>query len=422
MEYSEWTSFKLSELVEIIGGGTPKKNVTEYWDGPIPWLSVKDFNNDDRLVYDTDQHITELGLLKSSTKLLEKGDVIISARGTVGEIAQLARPMAFNQSCYGLRSKKNLTTNEFIYYWLKHNVGYVKSNTHGSIFDTITKNTFDNLIVILPPLEKQRAITKILTKLDDRIEINKKTINTLEKLAQTLFKNWFVDFEFPDENGEPYKSNGGKMVEGSLREIPDGWKFVSLVDIMDYQGGSQPPAKEFVDCEKEGYVRLVQIRDYDTDNHLTYIPDTKKLKRCTKTDIMIARYGAALGRILFGLEGAYNVALAKVIPNSPHYREYLRNYLKSKEFYDRINGMGERSAQSGFNKSDIRSFKIPFPSNEEILEKFDLIGQQMVEMILMKREETIKLVNLRGTLLPKLLSGEMELPDETEVNEYVSIP
>ena len=96
--------YKLSEIMDLIGGGTPKTTKPEYWDGDIPWLSVKDFNNDFRFVYETEKHITELGLNNSSTKLLQAGDIIISARGTVGEIATIPFPMAFNQSCYVARN------------------------------------------------------------------------------------------------------------------------------------------------------------------------------------------------------------------------------------------------------------------------------------------------------------------------------
>ena len=143
-----YNKYPLSEIVDIISGGTPKKSVKEYWEnGTIPWLSIKDFNNDNRRVYDSSDYITELGLENSSANLLEKGDVILSARGTVGEVAQLARRMAFNQSCFGLRANDKYTTNEYIYYWLKHNISYLKNNTHGSVFDTINRKTFENLYV-----------------------------------------------------------------------------------------------------------------------------------------------------------------------------------------------------------------------------------------------------------------------------------
>lgn len=116
--------YKLSELMDIIIGGTPNTSRSDYWNGNIPWLSVKDFNNDFRYVYTTEKRITKKGLENSSTKLLNKGDVIISARGTVGEVASIPYPMAFNQSCYGLRPREGLIISDYLYYLIKYNVSF----------------------------------------------------------------------------------------------------------------------------------------------------------------------------------------------------------------------------------------------------------------------------------------------------------
>lgn len=164
--------YKLSEIMDLIGGGTPKTSVSSYWNGDIPWLSVKDFNNDYRYVYETEKTITEEGLRNSSTKLLERDDSIISARGTVGEMAMIPFPMAFNQSCYGLRAKKDIIDPTFLYYLVKHNVHILKKNTHGSVFDTITRDTFAGIGVDVPDLKEQLRIASVLRDLDDKIELN----------------------------------------------------------------------------------------------------------------------------------------------------------------------------------------------------------------------------------------------------------
>ena len=171
--------FKLSDVMDLIGGGTPKTSKPEYWNGTIPWLSVKDFNNGFRYVYETEKTITELGFENSSTKLLQKGDVIISARGTVGEIATILFPMAFNQSCYGLRAKSGIVTSDYLYYLIKHNVSVLKKNTHGSVFDTITRNTFDNIEVEIPSIITQEKIASILSDYDEKIELNNTINNNL---------------------------------------------------------------------------------------------------------------------------------------------------------------------------------------------------------------------------------------------------
>lgn len=168
--------YKLSEIMDLIGGGTPKTSVPEYWGGGILWLSVKDFNNDYRYVYTTEKTITEEGLANSSTKLLERDDSIISARGTVGEMAMIPFPMAFNQSCYGLRAKKDIVDPTFLYYLVKYNVYILRKNTHGSVFDTITRDTFSGISVDVPDMHVQLKIAGILRDLDDKIELNS-TIN-----------------------------------------------------------------------------------------------------------------------------------------------------------------------------------------------------------------------------------------------------
>lgn len=164
--------YKLSEIMDLIGGGTPKTSVAAYWGGDIPWLSVKDFNNDNRYVYETEKTITQEGLNNSSTKLLERDDSIISARGTVGEMAMIPFPMAFNQSCYGLRAKKEIVDPTFLYYLVKHNVYVLQKNTHGSVFDTITRDTFAGIDVDVPEMDTQIKIAGILRDLDDKIELN----------------------------------------------------------------------------------------------------------------------------------------------------------------------------------------------------------------------------------------------------------
>ena len=186
---------------------------------------------------------------------------------------------------------------------------------------------------------------------------------------------------------------------------------ISLSNLMDYAGGSQPPASEFIFEEREGYVRFVQIRDYDTDNHITYIPVSPKNKLCEEHDIMIARYGASLGRICFGITGAYNVALAKVFPKKPYYREFLRCYLSSRTFYEGINNKGGRSAQAGFNQSDIASFELDFPLDNSIVSNFEKIAAPMFEQRLHLKKENQRLSMLRDTLLPKLMSGELDVSD-----------
>lgn len=148
---------RLSEAFSIISGGTPKTSNPSYWNGNIPWISIKDFVSVNRYIGLTEKTITQDGLYNSATNLLHKDDIIISARGTVGEIALIPYDMSFNQSCYGLRTK-GIISPLYLFYWLKGNKDKLLQNVHGAVFDTITKNTFDSIEIDVPNPETERHI------------------------------------------------------------------------------------------------------------------------------------------------------------------------------------------------------------------------------------------------------------------------
>ena len=156
---------RLSSICKIISGGTPKTSEEAYWNGNIPWISIKDFIQSNRYIYQTEKSITELGLTNSATNLLRPNDIILSARGTVGECALIKYPMAFNQSCYGLRANDEFMLQMYLFYWLKANKHIIQSGTHGAVFDTITRSDFDRLEIDLPTIAEQRHIVDIIQTL-----------------------------------------------------------------------------------------------------------------------------------------------------------------------------------------------------------------------------------------------------------------
>ena len=186
----EWEVDKYSNAFEIINGGTPSTSKKEYWDGEIPWLSVEDFNNDRRYVNKAIKSISKEGLKNSSTNLLHKGMIIISARGTVGVIAQLETSMAFNQSCYGLNSTNNKISNDFGYYFLKYYKAYFGFNSFGSVFSTITRSYFDNIHFAYPKNELEMAeIVKRIALTDDLRQNERSSLHKLKKVKQGLMSD-----------------------------------------------------------------------------------------------------------------------------------------------------------------------------------------------------------------------------------------
>lgn len=181
-----WGPQPLSQLLTIIGGGTPKTSVADYWDGEIPWFSVVDTpSGSDVFVVNTEKSITEEGLRNSSTRLVPKGTTIISARGTVGNLAIAGRDMTFNQSCYGLRGAKGVG-DCFVYLTAQQMVDQLRSMAHGSVFSTITRQTFEAIYRPVPPPKVLEVFESLVKKRFDGILLNVEQSQTLVKVRDTL--------------------------------------------------------------------------------------------------------------------------------------------------------------------------------------------------------------------------------------------
>ncbi|KOR80284.1 hypothetical protein AM232_18795 [Bacillus sp. FJAT-21352] len=420
MSSNQWSSYKLSDLMDIIGGGTPKTSKEEYWNGNIPWLSVKDFNSDFKKVYCTEKHISKLGLDKSSTNMLDEGDIIISARGTVGALAQLGAPMTFNQSCYGLKANDK-TFNDFLYYLVKYKIENIQQNTHGSIFDTITRDTFNLLDVCIPDkLEEQKSIANILSSLDEKIEINNKINQKLEEMAQAIFKQWFIDFEFPNEEGKPYKSSGGAMVESELGMIPDGWGIGTVNDLGTIIGGGTP-SKKHEEYYTELGVPWITPKDLSINKN-RYISRGK----IDITEDGLKKSSAKLmpkGTVLFSSRAPIGyIAIAKnevttnqgfksIIPKSEFGTEFIYQFLllNTEVIESRASGSTFKEISGGELK------KIPaILPKKEIINKFNS-SVEIMGIQIENNEETISnLTTIRDILLPKLMSGEIRVPVEEQ--------
>lgn len=181
-----WKLGSLAEHVAIYGGGTPKTAIAEYWNGDIPWFSVVDAPNpSDVFVINTEKKITKSGLNNSSTQLLSAGTTIITARGTVGELALTGVPMTMNQSCYGLRYKED-NLGYYTYYLVENILAILKSRTHGSVFDTITRDTLASVSVVLPPQQLINKYSNCVHTTMNRILNNLFEIGTLAEIRDLL--------------------------------------------------------------------------------------------------------------------------------------------------------------------------------------------------------------------------------------------
>ena len=381
MTSSRWINYKFSELVYILGGGTPKTTISEYWNGNIPWLSVKDFNSEKKFVYTTEKTITQQGLEKSSTQILEKNDIIISARGTVGEIAVIPSQMAF-QSCYGIRAKEEIIKSDFLYYLLKNSINLLKHNTHGSVFDTITRNTFENIEIKLPPLETQQKIAKVLSAIDGKIELNNSINNNLEQQAQAIFKQIFYNIS---ENDLP--SNWHKGTIGEIIELHDS-KRVPL-------SGQQ---REKMKKKIYPYYGATSLMDYVDD----YIFDGIYLL-LGEDGTVIDTNGFPILQYVWGKFWVNNHAHILTGKNGFNVESL---YLLFKQLS--IKSIVTGAVQAKISQTNLKSLEVIIPPIE-VIENLNEKIKPLFYKIRTNLDENKILTQLRDSLLPKLMSGEIDV-------------
>ena len=419
----EWDVKMIQEIGEVISGGTPKTKEDSYWNGNISWITPKDLSSfTERFIEVGERSITEAGLKNSSAKLLPIGTVLFSSRAPIGYIAIAKKELCTNQGFKNIICDTRYSSNEFLYYMLKDKKNEIESIAGGSTFKEVSGKVVKEFKLPIPPLEEQKAIAHILSTLDDKIEVNNQINKTLENMAQAIFKQWFVDFEFPNEDGEPYKSSGGEMIESELGMIPKGWEVKPFEDAFYFQEGPGIRNWQYVENGTK-FINIRCIRDNDlyleTANMISFEEAEGKYKHfmIDSGDIVMSTSGT-LGRYAIVREEHLPLCLNtsvirfKPLHGQEHY-SYMYAYLTSNEFLNHLTTKASGSVQKNFGPMHLRQIKLLYP-NVSIIKLLNAIISPIIKSSLQTKKENDKLKKMRDTLLPKLMSGEIRVPFDEE--------
>lgn len=394
---SEWVTQPLADVIELIGGGTPKTSIQGYWNGNIPWLSVVDFNTGMKFVCDTEKKITDTGMKHSSTKLLNQGDIIISARGTVGAMAVLAKPMTFNQSCYGIRGVSGQSLTDYVYYLVKDAISGLQQIAHGGVFDTITRDTFKGISISLPPLPEQKAIASVLSSLDDKIDLLHRQNLTLEAMAETLFRQWFVEEAQEDWEVVPFEQFFDFLEGPGIRN----WQYTEsgtpFINIRLISNGD-------IDISKASYVSNEEASGKYSHFHL-------------KEGDMIVSTSGTLGKNAivrsYHLPLLLNTSVIRFRPRDGRSYTFVYQYLNSRLFQEHLESTASGSVQANFGPTHLKQMTLTEPS-PDVLTRYLEQADPIYDKIKVNQAQIKKLEKLRDTLLPKLMSGEVRVDYEQQ--------
>ncbi|AKM18997.1 EcoKI restriction-modification system protein HsdS [Geobacillus sp. 12AMOR1] len=405
---SEWINCTLGDIAEVIGGGTPSKSKPEYYEGgTIPWITPKDLSGYPyRYIERGENNITELGLAKSSARMLPKGAVLFSSRAPIGYVAIAKNPLCTNQGFKSFICDEKKVNNLFLYYFLKSNLPMIENMANGSTFKEISGSVAKTIPISLPPLNIQEKIVSIIGSLDDKIELNLKMNETLEEMAMTLYKHWFVDFG-PFQDGE--------FVESELGMIPKGWEIKKLSDIVEIRTTSINPSK----TPGEFYYHY-SIPAYDEGKlpSLNSAESIKSNKYLIETDtVLVSKLNPATPRIwtVYFKKESKNKQITSTefihyVPKQNINFAWLNCYLRSDDFQNEFksNATGTTHSRQRVSPKVTKNFLVVIPPfdvmasfNNKVSSYFKLIDQNLKSITLLS--ET------RDYLLPRLLSGEIDL-------------
>ncbi|MDO9852853.1 restriction endonuclease subunit S [Glaesserella parasuis] len=427
---SSWELKKLSEVADIIGGATPKSDVDEYFNGDIPWITPKDLSGyKNRYISKGERNITKLGLENSSAKLLPKGAVLFTSRAPIGYVAIADNEVSTNQGFKSLVLKDG-NIPEFFYYLLKHNIPLFEARATGSTFKEVSGQVVKNTELLIPSIDIQKKIVDLVSPLDEKIELNTQINQTLEQIAQTIFKSWFIDFDpvhakanarASGQTAEQATQAAMAVISGKNTQelhrlqtanpeqyqqlweiaeafpsgfdeegVPRGWEERYLKDVCNIVYGKGLPKNKLT--EKGFYVFGANgvIGFYDS---YTY----------EKPQVLIGCRGT-VGQVTLSYPYSFvtNNSLVIEYENSCVSMYYLEKYLSNINLKEISSG----SVQPQITIQNMSKVKILIP-NIEILNFYSEKVKEIYDKRLHHFYENQSLSKVRDLLLPKLLSGEI---------------
>ncbi len=450
----EWKLKKVSDVADVVAGGTPSTKNADYYGGDISWITPKDLSNHkDRYIKYGERSITQAGLEKSSAKLLPKDTILFTSRAPIGYVAIADQEVSTNQGFKNLVLKRG-NDPEFFYYLLKHNVPLFERMASGSTFKEVSGQVVKDTELSVPGYSTQKKVAKILGSLDDKIELNRQTNETLEKIAQALFKSWFVDFDpvidnaltagntIPDELQDRAARRQQQLAKPDHQPLPDairqlfpsefeltealgwvpmGWGVGSLDESIELVGGGTPkttideywggsiPWFSVVDAPNDSDVFVINTEKYVTqegvDNSSTRIlrkGTTIISARGTVGKCALVAEPMAMNQSCYGIQGK------ETFPDE--YVYYLIRF--------RVSDLQQRGHGSVFNtitRDTFESISSPLPS-ETVMTEFSSLVAPLFEKLLANGKQAVELAKLRDTLLPKLISGELRLPSDASAD------
>lgn len=418
MNFSKRVVKPLGEIIDLVidyRGKTPKKLGGEWSENGYKALSAKNIKTGKIVQHESIRYVDNKMYRKWMKDEIEKGDILITSEAPFGEVYywDSDEKIVLSQRLFGLRIKRDIYP-RYIYYYMTTDKfqSELDSRATGTTVRGLRQPELLKCEIELPPLSEQKAIADILSALDEKMEVNNQINKTLENMAQEIFKQWFVDFEFLNEEGEPYKSSGGEMVESELGLIPRGWEVRKLKEFINLINKSTKPGNHLKERKYNPIDTLPKQSVAIIGGH-SYLDAKSSLILFEKYDILVGAMRVYFHRVNLapyqGITRTTTFVLRSKEIEDVAFNLFLINLDKSIEYAS--NTSKGSTMPYAVWENGLGEMRIALP-NKYLRKEYSKIVFPMLEKIMGNSREIILLQNIRDNLLPKLLSGEIRIPSE----------
>lgn len=413
----ELRKYKLGEIATIYNGSTPSTKESDNYDGDIIWATPKDLSDQQsKYFYCGSRNITEKGFHSCSTQMIPANNILMSSRAPIGLFAINKVDCCTNQGFKNIVLDKRIADVDFMYYFLKYHVKEIEALGSETTFKEVSKASFEKYEVSLPPLESQQKIAAVLSSLDDKIALNRRMNAKLEQMAKRLYDHWFVQFDFPNAGGKPYKSSGEKMEYNEVlkREIPAGWEVKRLGDVCEIFNGSTPLTAD--NDNYGGDIIWITPKDLSEQKSKFVYQGTRNITQkgynsCSTTFVpkgtVVMSSRAPIGLLSIAMcELCTNQGFKNLVPKNKDYTNLL--YYTLLNYIPQIQNLGTGTTFKEVSKEKLSNFSVLYPS-DNFIKMFAEKTLSIFNYQLSIEKETQKLTALRDRLLPLLMNGQVEV-------------
>lgn len=417
MNKINYKSVPIKRIGKVVTGKTPATAHKEFYDGQYMFISPTELHGG-YFVKKSEKTLTEAGLKSVKSNSIDGTSILVGCIGwDMGNVAMCNEKCATNQQINSITEIKEEYNPYYVYYWLCGKKEYLFSIASVTRIPILSKSVFEEVLVPLPEKKQQDNVVNILLRIDKKIALNEQINDNLEQQAKLLYDYWFTQFDFPDENGKPYCSSGGKMVwnEQLKRNIPENWAVVPLSTVFNFKSGFPFSSDLYVTKGRYKLLTIKNVQDnginLDVDNHINDIPSNVPDYCFLKANDILMSLTGNVGRIGimydYGCLLNQRVALAK--PVNEDLNSFVYFLLKSDMIRKQYETIANGSSQK--NLSPVEAENVLIAYNEQVANHFASFANKYLKTIVSNLSENESLIHLRDWLLPMLMNGQASIAD-----------